>query len=419
MSREISSIEITPKVIDLGSSIVPLAAVARAGVVVQHPLQSMGVRLLGLAGVLLAFEASPFGSGFRFPPKPSVLLWAICVLAALAVFMLAYARRRLVISTVAGESITLPPADAQFAAAVTNCIREGVEQAGAGAIHYRIDLTQRTIASVPPSGLRPVSGPHAGEAAHIAPIGVPGHGGSGHQPGTQAPIGGATSFALPPANGNTAPPYQAPAGLPGMGHGQPFARENPGSPTGQPAGGAIAAHGRPNGAANGAHPYRNGGAEPSGFDGELARRLDNLSVPAHQAAAQSSYNNGPPIASYGLPGGAAAGGQPIAGLSGLQGRPVATAAPMTLSPPDNGLGDLLALIRHVERADVQHKQALLDLLRVVESWRKGGATTREDAMAHWQSFADYVQQYLGTVDGLSEATHRAARGLAAEPGLRM
>ena len=414
MSREISSLEITPKVIDLGSSIVPLTAVARAGVVVQHPLQSTGSRLLGLAGVLLAFEASPFGSGFRLPPKPSMLLWAICVVAALGVFMLAYARRRLVISTVAGETITLPPADAQFAAAVTNCIREAVEQTGAGTVHYRIDLSQRTIASVPPSALTPASVHHAGEAAHAAPSGVPVQGNAGHQTGTHPPATGAAAFALPPANGNTAPPYQSPAGLPGLAHGVTFAREGTGASNGQSPGSPHGVHGR----SNGAHPYRNGGAEAAGLDGELARRLDSLAAQAQQGAPHSSFS-GPPTGTHGLPGSAPTGAQPASGLSGMQGRPVAAPASLTLSPPDNGLGDLLALIRIVERADVQHKQALLDLLRVVESWRKGAGTSREDAMAHWQSFADYVQQYLGSIDGLPEATQRASRGLVTEPGLRM
>jgi hypothetical protein len=75
---------------------------------------------------------------------------------------------------------------------------------------------------------------------------------------------------------------------------------------------------------------------------------------------------------------------------------------------DDGQHDLAALMEHVRRADVQHKEALLDLLRVVEDYYRGRAT-REDAVAHWRSFADYVVQYLSDVDGLIAYTERFGR----------
>ncbi|MEZ5818796.1 MAG: hypothetical protein R3D44_17110 [Hyphomicrobiaceae bacterium] len=75
---------------------------------------------------------------------------------------------------------------------------------------------------------------------------------------------------------------------------------------------------------------------------------------------------------------------------------------------DDGVPDLIALMEHVRRSDVQHKEALLDLLRVVEDHYRGRAT-REDALAHWRSFADYVVQYLGDVDGLIAHTERFGR----------
>jgi hypothetical protein len=65
-------------------------------------------------------------------------------------------------------------------------------------------------------------------------------------------------------------------------------------------------------------------------------------------------------------------------------------------------------MEHVRRADVQHKEALLDLLRVVDDHYRGRAS-REDALAHWRSFADYVVQYLSDVDGLIAHTERFGR----------
>jgi hypothetical protein len=383
MSKDISSIEVTPKIIDLGASVVPLANVTRAGIVVQHPLQSAGTWLLVLAGILLLFEASPFGSELRFPPRPSTLLWIVCGLGGLGVFMLAYARRRLVIATADGQRITLPPTDAQFAAAVTSCIREAVEHGAAGAPHYRIDLGAKTIATL--------AGPPAVAAgttsAYEAPAALPANGGMAHG----MPHGSAVSAGL----GRSGPP----AGIalpPGLGQGTPILapngahaapslsapREHTGPPTGPGAGPG----------ANGV--YRNGGGEPQGaFERDLVRRLDGLTAQSQAAAAPQLGHTG----AYGAP--------PFgAGNPGMPGavRPGQIAMPVD----DGGLGDLALLIQVVERANVQHKDALIDLLRVVEDHKRGGATSREDARAHWQSFAEYVQQYLGNIDGLADATQR-------------
>ncbi|MBS0244878.1 MAG: hypothetical protein JSS20_22125, partial [Proteobacteria bacterium] len=89
----------------------------------------------------------------------------------------------------------------------------------------------------------------------------------------------------------------------------------------------------------------------------------------------------------------------------------ATGAP-TGPPRDDAPHDLATLIDHVRRADVQHKEALLDLLRVVDDYYRGKAS-REDAVAHWRSFADYVIQYLSDVDGLIAHTERFGRHMLA------
>lgn len=80
--------------------------------------------------------------------------------------------------------------------------------------------------------------------------------------------------------------------------------------------------------------------------------------------------------------------------------------------PSNPIRDLEALTLFVKQSDIQHKVALLDLLTVVDDYLKGGGTIREDAVAHWQSFAGYVHQYLASIDGLVPLTDRAGRPFA-------
>ena len=93
--------------------------------------------------------------------------------------------------------------------------------------------------------------------------------------------------------------------------------------------------------------------------------------------------------------------------------PLALPATLPTGPArDDGPQDLAALIEHVRRSDVQHKDALIDLLRVVEDFYRGRGS-REDAVAHWRSFADYVVQYLGDVDGLIAQTERFGRHMLA------
>ncbi|MGI9525065.1 MAG: MFS transporter [Hyphomicrobiaceae bacterium] len=60
---------------------------------------------------------------------------------------------------------------------------------------------------------------------------------------------------------------------------------------------------------------------------------------------------------------------------------------------DRMVNRLYALMSSVDRSDVAHKSELLHLLEVVVSYHSG-STTRDNAIAHWRSFADYVRQYL-------------------------
>jgi hypothetical protein len=67
-------------------------------------------------------------------------------------------------------------------------------------------------------------------------------------------------------------------------------------------------------------------------------------------------------------------------------------------------GEIERLITFLEAREVPHKDALIGLLRVVDDHLMGGGTTRDEATAHWQSFVDYVTQYLSTIQGLSPLT---------------
>jgi len=77
-------------------------------------------------------------------------------------------------------------------------------------------------------------------------------------------------------------------------------------------------------------------------------------------------------------------------------------------PPESPR-DLGALIDLVTESGVQHKETLLQLLRVVDDHVNGGRTGREDALAHWKSFSDYATGYLGEVQGLVPLTERVQR----------
>ena len=93
---------------------------------------------------------------------------------------------------------------------------------------------------------------------------------------------------------------------------------------------------------------------------------------------------------------------------GAGAQPMALPASALPTPRDEAAHDLAGLMEHVRRADVQHKEALLEMLKVVEDYYRGRAS-REDAVAHWRSFADYTVQYLGDVDGLLVLTERFGR----------
>jgi hypothetical protein len=333
MGKSHSSIEITAKTIDLGSSVVNVAHVTRAGIVVAHPLRLAGIVAVLLAAGVLSFDLVYLGTKVTMPPKPSLLLWSASGLAAIGTFMVAYATRTFVISLADGSKVVLSSTDAQFSSAVTACIREAMEPNHSSPPHYRIDLAARTIVPIA-SAAGPARVPDVAPAQGWSP----------------SP---ASSLPDPTARG-------APARLP----------EGPQAY---------------NGAAYTQAAHDQGSPEQA-----LVRRLEALQ-PAGPASNGAPYLNG---------GSGISRGNPRAGPP--MGRHAAQ---------DAALRDLEQLIQFVARSGLQHKDALLDLLRVVEDHRKGGPTSREDADAHWQSFSEYVFQYLTAYDGLPGLTERVGRAL--------
>jgi hypothetical protein len=334
MGKSHATVDITARTIDLGSSVLNVAHVTRAGMVVRHPLRLVGVISFVLAGAVLAADLIYLGNKITLPPKGSLLLWSASGLAALGTFMLAYATRRFVISLSDGGKVVLPTMDTQFAEAVTGCIRECMapEQA-ATPPNYRIDLTARTITP----RAAPVTARPASEA-------MPTQGWNGN-PATLHPAAMAMEQA-------------------GSHHSADGIRQLNGAQQSPPAQGT------------------------SNLERDLVRRLEALQ-PAGPPANGAPYANG-----AGVP---------------MRNGPRATPGQFPARGPQ--IEELGQLIQYVMRANLQHKEALLDLLRVVEDHQKGGATTREDAEAHWQSFSEYVFQYLAGYDDLPVLTDRVGRSL--------
>lgn len=394
MSREFSKFEVTSRLVDFGSSVIQLAQVSRAGVTVQHPLRRVGVICLLAAMALLGAEMR---NGFRlpFPPKASLELWGAFGLAATGVFMVAYAHRRLTIVTTDGARLVLPAADSQFALAVLGCLREAMQAEGTGA-HYRIDMVTKVITPIEgPAARQPDQAPwpgaeeyavsHPAQAQLPTPVdirsalpprdaGSPGLGHANHVNGVRLPEAFAPASA--PARQFASPNPTASVSLNGSG-GAEWPGMAPASHTQQPSM-------SPQQTASLEHDLmRRIEALPSG----MAPSSNGLAAPLQRVGADTPQPRGTPIS---VP------FQPVA--------------------QDYGLSDLRSLMQFIMRANLQHKEALLDLLRVVEDHKAGGPTSREEADAHWQSFAEYVQQYLVGYDGLADMTLRAGRSL--EPSLR-
>ncbi|MGE0700907.1 MAG: hypothetical protein AB7O57_17550 [Hyphomicrobiaceae bacterium] len=352
MAESQSRLEVTPKVVDLGDKVIQLHHVVSAGRETTHPLRLLGLVVLLVGTALPLSEVVTKGlAAFALKGGGSLPLWIGFALIGIGLFLVLFARRQLIVRTSDGARITLPAATEEAAAALVLKIKHAMEMAGP---------------PFPSSGM-----PHAAATAQALPA--------------------ADLPALAPRTG-------APIGLPHQGA-APMTRGHPTAEISQPHTGPVT------------RPYANGHAPRTGFTvPEGQQGLDAAAVARLRSGAAHlpAHAHQPPL-QIGHPGDVRA--SPVAETMqpAIAREPVALPATSPTGPPrEDPARDLAALIDHVRRADVQHKEALLDLLRVVDDYYRGRAG-REDAIAHWRSFADYVVQYLGDVDGLIAHTERFGR----------
>ncbi|MDX2159421.1 MAG: hypothetical protein SFW09_23185 [Hyphomicrobiaceae bacterium] len=368
MAEQPDKLAISPRSIDTGSGVIQMAHVTSATYGTGYPFRIVGLGLIGLAIALVGSELLRGGTGaFALKSGGSPMLWLAFGAAGIGLFLTVFAQRFLLIRTVDGARVRVAARDDQAAAAIIGRIREAME-AGSP--------------SLPTSRHAGDALPHAAKGA---PIGIP----------MQEP-------ALQPRTG---PPRTMPAGLPHSGPPRDAMVHDPHGghlPTTQPVGQSRRAEGYVNGA-NGAQGHAEGGYPAAGAN---PRRALAEYVPPRMQAERPLFGTG-----AGLPQGEQAHAGSLEHRLQQQGmrEPLAlpSAAPLPI-PRDDPVGDLHQLMEHVRHADVQHKEALLDLLRVVDDHYMGRAS-REDAVSHWRSFADYAAQYLGGVDGLMGLTERFGR----------
>ncbi|MFV0298823.1 MAG: hypothetical protein ACK5JT_22200 [Hyphomicrobiaceae bacterium] len=355
-------LEITPQVIEAGQTVIQVAHVTTAGYGTSHPLRPYGLAMIGLGIVLIITEFMRDGlAAFALVQSGSPLLWIAFAAAGVGLFLSVFARRALVIRTVDGARTNVPASDEDAATAIIGRIR--------GAIEHGTAL----------------------QAAHQGPRAL--------EAKDQPNSAGATVL-LPNA---AVDPRQKAAALPQAQSRQPAA----GMSQTQPIGAARKAETYTNGRDHGgqlADPF----GPPAGL-GEADMQQPSQYLPArkprdtdgagHSATAPSTGGQGANFDNSTRMRQQRDFDMPATG-------PTASASPAPKrETPEQ---DLDALIEHVKRANLQHKQALIDLLRVVDDFYRGQAS-REDALAHWRSFADYVVQYLSDVDGLMEMTERFGR----------
>ncbi len=354
MADPSAKLQITPKVIDLGDKVIQMTHVTSAGHGSSHPLRPAGVLLMLIAVGLIGFEAVTRGmAAFALKSGGSLQLWLGFGAAGIGLFLTLYARSQLVIRTADGARTLLPSSDETASAAVVGRIRDAMEAAGAPAwVERGKDQPQALGISVPDAGPASRTGGERRPVATATPAQIT------NQAAYTQPLGGARRSAEVQANGHS-----------------------------------------------GQGGYVNGTSRTdAGVSAEQAGGLNR------RAATQ-------PVA-------AQRGPQDLPGLqTGGALQPRSTQAANTYAEPfalpatpasqrDDGSGELQALMEHVRRADVQHKDALLGLLGVVDDHYRGRAS-REDAVAHWRSFADYVMQYLADVDGMMAHTERVGRHMLA------
>jgi hypothetical protein len=369
MADQNQKLDVSPRVIDSGSTVIQVTHVTSAGYGTGHPFRPVGILLILIGlGLTAAAVVGQGSAAFTLKSGGSPLLWVAFAAAGIGLFLAVFARRFLFIRTVDGARTKLAAGDEAASAMVIGRIREAMEAGGASAgapaaLGHGLPRNSLEEGASLPAG-------HAGE-----PLGLP----------------------------HTGPPRGLPAAQPqnrGLIAADP--RTGPGAGSGRRPDGYVNGHGG-HASHGGAGGF--GEATHAGDAGMARRQLTDYAPPrtipdrAHHAAGAGQH--------------AGALGTAGATLEQRLQAQVSTTAAMAMPPPrEDPVHDLVQLMEHVRRSDVQHKEALLDLLRVVEDHYRGRAS-REDAIAHWRSFADYVVQYLGNVDGLIGLTERFGRHMVA------
>jgi hypothetical protein len=360
MAEQNEKLAITSRVIDTGSAVIQVAHVTSASYGASHPLRPLGLALMAAAIGLIGYEVARAGGGaFVLSKAGSPLLWLAFAAGGIGLFLSIYAQRFLIVRTTDGARTWLSARDEEAASATLARIRDAIENG----VRPPAD-PPRLALEAPPGG---------------APISLP------HEPARQPQAS--------PPRGLQAALAQRAAAAAGEMH------VSPGLVT-QPTDRSQRRE-RLNG-----HQQRED--VTLGADGHAADPTQSLS---------RRHTPGlPRTLPEGTSAGAGFGGAHPNGVGGGDVRPplrdpLRELPVLTTPPPRNDAAhDLQALMDHIRHADVQHKEALLDLLRVVEDHYRG-AVGREEALAHWRSYADYAAQYLANVDGLPSMTERFGRHL--------
>ncbi|MFM9938489.1 MAG: DUF6232 family protein [Hyphomicrobiaceae bacterium] len=393
MASYFKRLDITPDLLDLGTMVVRLNQITSVGRAERRPLRWLGVVLMVVAVLLIGFEAIFNLMAFSLKTKGSVKIWAACGAAGIGLFSLVYAQRCLAITLTGGNRIMLRVSGQAFSDQLLDELRRAMRAKPGAGYHVVADLVAEKIteqhddeASVPALALPHLSGPghdrgmpgsqplraSNGSGANGAPYGMP--------PGAN----GAIAYADPAV-------VAYPEFLPHIGGRMP-----PGASAGAngamaPAGHGPAPHyGGPPRSAAMPMPY---GAPPSGSQSRGQFPVNGAAPGPREHMVAMPPTFAAPAVGPGIGPGSANG----------------MGAPRPAMPSGNR--ELAQLIDFIVRSEIQHKDALLELLRVVEDHELGGRTSRDEALAHWQSFSEYVVQYLAGVDGLPLLTAQAARSL--------
>lgn len=340
-----TKLEITPKVVDLGDKVIQLHHIVSAGVHARHPFRLLGLLLIAGGAGLVASEAFMNGmAAFKLQSGGSLPLWIGFGAAGVGLFLSLFARRNLLIRTSDGVRIVLPASDDDTANALLRQLRHAMESAGPPSLYALSQAAAPTLGA-----------PEHGGQKLGAPLSLPQHSQASLPRGSlQSDVGSSQSTTARPTEGYT----------------------------------------------NG-HAVRGAFAHGSGAD----TLSPSESGPHNQRRPTQGQHHS--LHGVGIAERRAVTGDPFQQPAMREPLSLPSTLPIGQNR-DDAYHDLAMLMEHVRRADVQHKEALLDLLRVIDDYYRGRAS-REDALAHWRSFADYVVQYLSDVDGLIGHTERFGR----------